>query len=245
MPSERITKVPFHIVAIDCCEHILSQLGSAPGFRLTAVASKSRSRTIASSGEVDLIVIGVARYPVRRLFLSQMRRIYPEVPILILRRIENGEGSQNAIRAEFVLSEEAGKKSDLDMVHSLRKVLPIEQCEHIQKDHNYETVRQVMRVIAENYTDPELDLSRVARELPMSPAVLSRILNQQVGISFRHLLRTTRIEEAKRMLASRQYSVKEVAARVGFSDSHYFSRSFKRQTGFSASEYHTQDPIFG
>lgn len=104
----------FHIVAIDCCEHILSQLGGAPGSRLTAVASKSRSHTTASSGEVDLIVIGVARYPVRRLFLSQMRRVYPEVPVLILRRSENDEGSQNAIRAEFVLSEETGKKSDLD-----------------------------------------------------------------------------------------------------------------------------------
>ena len=43
----------------------------------------------------------------------------------------------------------------------------------------------------------------------------------------------TRIEEAKRMLASRHYSVKEVAERVGFSDCHYFSRSFKELTGQS------------
>lgn len=92
---------------------------------------------------------------------------------------------------------------------------------------------------------PDLDLARVARELPISPAYLSRILNQQVGVSFRQLLRNTRIEEAKRMLASQQYSVKEIAAKVGFSDSHYFSRSFKEQTGFSATDYRSQDGIFG
>ncbi len=47
------------------------------------------------------------------------------------------------------------------------------------------------------------------------------------------------------MLASQQYSVKQVAARVGFSDSHYFSRSFRELTGLSASEYRAQDVIFG
>lgn len=232
-------------MAIDCCEHILKTLSNIPASRLTAVASRDKSRSHAASSDVDLIVIGVARYPVRRLFISQLRRVYPEAPVMILRRLANGQGQKDSIRSEFILSEEPGAKSDLEIVHSLRRVLPIPQCEHLQKDHNYDTVSAVMRVIAENYSDPNLDLQHVARELALTPAVLSRVLNHQVGISFRQLLGTTRIEEAKRMLASREFSVKEVAARVGFSDSHYFSRSFKKQTGMSASEYHAQDPIFG
>lgn len=231
-------------MAIDCCEHILNVLEKVPASRLTAVASRDKSGSHAANHNVDLIVIGVARYPVRRLFISQLRRVYPEVPIMILRRLENGRGT-DAIRGEFILSEEPGDKSDLGIVRSLRKVLPIHPCEHLHKDHNYETVRNVMQVIAEGYAHPDLSLSHVAQALSMSPAALSRILNHEVGISFRQLLGTVRIEEAKRMLASRQYSVKEVAAKVGFSDSHYFSRTFKKQTGMSASEYHVQDPIFG
>lgn len=231
-------------MAIDCCEHILSVLEKVPASRLTAVASRDKSRSHPTNHDVDLIVIGVARYPVRRLFISELRRVYPEVPVMILRRLENGRGV-DAIRGEFILSEDPGNKSDLGIVRSLRKVLPIHVCEHLDKDYNYETVRNVMRVIAENFADPSLNLPRVSEHLSMSAAALSRILNQQVGVSFRQLLGTVRIEEAKRMLASRQYSVKEVAARVGFSDSHYFSRTFKKQTGMSASEYHVQDPIFG
>ena len=46
------------------------------------------------------------------------------------------------------------------------------------------------------------------------------------------------------MLTSRRYSVKEVAARVGFSDSHYFSRSFKELVGLSATEYRSNTAIF-
>ena len=231
-------------MAIDCCEHTLEVLENVPSSRLT-VASKERSRPNGSNHDVDLIVIGIAQYPVRRLFISQLRRFYPDVPLMILRRVEHEGRTKATIRGEFILSQEHGEKSDLEIVRSLRKVLPIPHCEHVHEDHNYNTVREVMRVIAENYSDPRLDIARVARQLTMPRPVLSRILNQQVGVSFRQLLATTRIEEAKRLLAARQYSVKEVAARVGFSDSHYFSRAFKKLTGLSASEYHTHDAIFG
>ena len=95
--------VDLHIMAVDCCEHILEILGSVPASRLTAVASKDRAQSNSASHDVDLIVIGVARYPVRRLFISQLRRVYPEVPVMILRRLENGRESQDAIRSEFIL----------------------------------------------------------------------------------------------------------------------------------------------
>jgi AraC-like DNA-binding protein len=237
--------VKLHIMAIDCCEHVLGALVNVPSSRLTAVASRDKSRSMGSENDVDLIVIGVSRYPVRRLFISQLRRVYPGVPMLILRRLEADQEVQEAVRGEFILSEDPGDKGDLEIVRSLRKVLPIQSCVHVHKEFNYDTVRQILRVISENYIDPDLDLERVARELAVSSALLARILNQQVGVSFRRLLRQIRIEEAKRMLASRQFSVKEVAARVGFTDSHYFSRSFRELTGQSASEYRSQDPIFG
>ncbi len=232
-------------MAIDCCEHALETLANVQSSKLTSVASTERSSSHVSEHDVDLIVIGVSCYPVRRLFVSQLRQVYPRVPMLILRRSESDRGLEESVRAEFILSEKPGDKADLEIVRSLRRVLPIQPCVHVHKGDHYETVREVIRVIYENYSNPDLDLTRVARELPMPPAHLSRILNRKVGVSFRQLLKNTRIEEAKRMLASRKYSVKEVAARVGFSDSHYFSRSFKELTGQTASEYRAQDGIFG
>jgi AraC-like DNA-binding protein len=230
-------------MAVDCCEHILAVLERVPSSRLTAVLSKDRSRCPASN-HVDLIVIGVARYPVRRLFISQLRRVFPDIPMLLLRRIEQDRGS-DAIRGEFVLSAEPGHKADLEIVRALRGVLPIQPCPHVHKGRHYDAVREVVRVIADNYKNPDLDLAQVAKEIPISPIQLSRILNHEVGLSFRQILRQTRIEEAKLMLATREFSVKEVAARVGFTDSHYFSRSFKELTGLSASDYRSQDAIFG
>ena len=46
-----------------------------------------------------------------------------------------------------------------------------------------------------------------------------------------------KIAEAKRMLAKTQVPIKEIAARLYYSDQFYFSQQFKRITGYSPSEY--------
>jgi len=233
-----------HLMAVDCCEHQLDALRGVPTARLTAIVSprSESAEPDECEEEVDLVVIGLAQYPVRRVFISQLRRIYPTIPMLILRREEATGANEPAVRGEFVLSDRR-QGGDCEVVTALREVLPLKPCEHAHKRRHYDLVRDVIRLIVEHYPDPELSLEQVARELNLTSGQLSRILNRQVGVSFRGLLRHTRIEEAKRMLASRRYSIKEVAARVGFADSHYFSRSFKQLTGLSASEYRAQDAV--
>jgi len=231
-----------NIMAIDCCEHVIAALKGIRYSHITSVTGKATQIPRGESG-VQLIVVGVAQFPIRRFFLSQLRRLYPAVPALILRR-EAGSPDidEKWIRGEFILSDQPHHE-DFELVRSIREILPLSPCKHTVHRQNSDVVREVIRVIVEKYSDPDLDLGQVARRLSVSPKRLSRILNHEVGVSFRQMLRSTRIEEAKRMLASRQYSVKEVAVRVGFSDSHYFSRSFKELTGLSASEFQTDSPL--
>jgi AraC-like DNA-binding protein len=231
------------IMAIDCCEHTIAALERVQYSHITSVTSEQNRQISQANDNINLIVIGVSRLPIRRLFISQLRRIYPAVPMLILRR-ENLSPTvgEECIRGEFILSDQ-GSIDDLEVVGNTRKILPLTLCNHILHSNHYDIIRAVISVIVEKYSDPDLDLKRVANELPLSAKKLSRILNQEVGVSFRQLLRNTRIEEAKRMLAARDYSVKEVAARVGFSDSHYFSHSFKELTGLTASEFRSHNPL--
>lgn len=237
------TEHQWHIMAIDCCEHILALLQRTPSSRLTSIQSKGGAANIHRNGGIDFIVIGVPHYPVRRPFISRLREVYPDVPMLILRRAEGIVNGEDVIRGEFLLSD-SGKEDDLRLVRSIRSLLPLKPCDHTHKEVNYETVRRVMCILTESYSDPELSLEKVAKSVALSPVHLSRILNHHVGVSFRSLLRQTRIEEAKHLLASRRYSIKEVALRVGFVDSHYFSRTFKALTGLNASEYRLKDAVF-
>lgn len=225
------------ILAIDCCEHIISALEEILETELTAVSSASPVESINSQSAVDLIVVGSSDIPIRRLFISRLRRFYPETPMLILRREKKDYiTSDEWLRGEFLLSDKRNPY-DIQLVRSIRQIMPLEPCVHVQEIQNYELIRQVTRVLAENYSHADLDLEQVAEELSVSPTKLSRLLNRNVRISFRQLLRNIRIEEAKRLLASHKFSVKEVAARVGFSDSHYFSRIFKEMTGTNPTEF--------
>ena len=230
---------PLNIMIIDCCEHIKSKLANVTSSSVTSISGLTAT-ALQIKGQIDLIVVGVPNYPVRRLFISQLREVYCHTPMLILRRAENAPDA--SIRGEFILSDQSDLR-DLEIVSAVRGVLPLKRCNHTLRGVGYDVVREVLRVITEKFSNPDLNLEKVARALSISPAHLSRILNQSAGVSFRQLLRNKRIEEAKRLLATNQYSVKEVAAQVGFIDSHYFSRSFKASTGQCASEYRSRDPI--
>ncbi len=230
-----------HIMAIDCCEDITAIIRKSPCVSVTSIESGNGAMG-QRHDRIDFIVVGAPKFPVRRAFISQIREAYADVPILLLRRVEARNGGGEIIRGEFVLSDQS-HKNDLELVEAIRKIFPLKPCEHTHKQLNFDTMRRVMRIISDNYADPDLDLETVAKLLPMPPVQLSHILNQEVGVSFRHLLRHTRIEEAKRLLASQRYSVKEVAVRVGFTDRHYFSRTFKEITGQSASEYRSRSTM--
>lgn len=230
------------ILAIDCCEHILETLRKLPGTLLLSRTSKD-SQDFKTTVEVNLIVIGVAHYPIRRFFVSQLRRVYSALPILILRREQvSSDEVEERVRGEFLLSDH-NDQNDCEVVQSLRRVMPFETCSHISRGRDYDAVRALIEALSQTYPDPTLNLAKVALKISISPKRLSIILNNHVGIGFRELLRNVRIEEAKRMLRTRQYSVKEVAARVGFTDSHYFSKSFKELTGQNASEYQERTAV--
>ena len=67
--------------------------------------------------------------------------------------------------------------------------------------------------------------------------IFARCLNSSTdGISL-HILRSIEFEEAKKLLMQPTVNVKEVGIRVGYPDSTYFARVFRRMTGESPSEY--------
>ena len=46
-----------------------------------------------------------------------------------------------------------------------------------------------------------------------------------------------RMDKAKELLTSTEYSMKEICSMVGYADPNYFSRIFKKNTGVTPTEY--------
>jgi len=75
--------------------------------------------------------------------------------------------------------------------------------------------------------------SEYARRLHMSPKTLGRVVREQLGKSLTDLIRERILTHAKWQLLHTLKPVKEVAREVGFDDELYFSRMFKKATGYS------------
>ena len=71
----------------------------------------------------------------------------------------------------------------------------------------------------------------------MSQSVLYKKVKAVTGLSVGDFIRQLRFRRAAHLLEEGQLSVYEVAYSVGFNDSKYFSREFKKQFGLTPSEY--------
>jgi AraC-like DNA-binding protein len=91
---------------------------------------------------------------------------------------------------------------------------------------------QLKELIEDHY--PRLHApSDYAKLLHMSPKTLGRVVREQLGKSLTDLIRERILTHAKWQLLHTLKPVKEVAREVGFSDELYFSRMFKKATGYS------------
>ena len=70
-----------------------------------------------------------------------------------------------------------------------------------------------------------------------SISYISRQFKRSYGIGLLEYIHSLRIEEAKRLLANTNKSIKDIATDVGFINSLTLSRSFKRHEGILPSEY--------
>jgi AraC family transcriptional activator of pobA len=75
------------------------------------------------------------------------------------------------------------------------------------------------------------DAGHYAAELGATTGTLSRLLTRLTGRSTKQLIMDRVILEAARLLRFSDLSIKEIAARLGFTDQFAFSKAFKRQRG--------------
>lgn len=98
-------------------------------------------------------------------------------------------------------------------------------------------VMEARKYIYQYYEQRDLDLTQVAEAIGCNPSYLSRIMKQELGISFKDFLTMLRISRAIQLMRNPELSINQIAEKVGYSNQHYFSAAFKNCQGVSPSEY--------
>lgn len=100
-----------------------------------------------------------------------------------------------------------------------------------------ELARQIEAYIRSHLGEP-LSTQQICAAFGISQSYLSQLFRKYVNRSFIEYITERRIEEAKRMMCEfPDMPIKDIAARLGFSDPFYFSKVFRSLTGVPPSEY--------
>lgn len=97
-------------------------------------------------------------------------------------------------------------------------------------------IEKADQYLMENYAQ-EITLEDIARVVNLSPYYFSRFYKEQSGTNFIDRLIAIRILKAKQYFDTSELSLKEVSGMVGYADPNYFSKLFKKITGYTATEY--------
>jgi len=96
-------------------------------------------------------------------------------------------------------------------------------------------VVQALKYI-ENHFSQDLSLDVVADEIGISPFYLSRLIKQELGLTFVEYLTQVRLSEATKLVEHSKLSIQEIAERTGYLNATYFCRIFKKHTGQTIGE---------
>ena len=99
------------------------------------------------------------------------------------------------------------------------------------------SVYLIKNYIRNHYSDPSLSTKEISEYANLSASYACTVFKNETGQTLNQFLTEYRLDKAKELLADPRNNISEVASRVGYNDSNYFGKAFKKQTGLSPSEY--------
>lgn len=141
-----------------------------------------------------------------------------------------------ALKIEQLSSSAAGPAMIAEMAQSYCRLVR----KHTTK--GYSSPIQKAIILIEGDLSGDLSLTRLARELNVNSSYLSTLFKKETGSTVTDYIINRRISHAKHLLGSSRLQVQTVGQLCGFEDVHYFSKVFKRLTGFTPKQFRQNHP---
>lgn len=109
----------------------------------------------------------------------------------------------------------------------------------LENQHNQkysQNVEKVLQILHEKYKEP-LTLKEVAEHLHLNVMYLGQLFKKETKKSFSAYLNHLRMEQAKWLLIHSNQNINEISNEIGYNNTTYFSKLFKKIVGQSPSEY--------
>ncbi|HFI0127591.1 TPA: response regulator [Streptococcus suis] len=109
--------------------------------------------------------------------------------------------------------------------------------DYIKLLESQQSISQIIIDYIDHHYSEELNRKVLADLVFISPDHLARLFKHETGKTLINYITDKRIEEAKKLLLNSNATVYIIADQVGYDNYSYFSKTFKKNTGFSPIEF--------
>lgn len=104
------------------------------------------------------------------------------------------------------------------------------------QDERSPVVQLVLEHIHAHYAE-ELSLKVLSQRFRVNPIYLGQLFQREVGVTFSEYLNRYRLEMAKELLKTTHMKAGEIGKKVGYTDTTYFYKIFKKKVGTTPTEW--------
>ncbi|MEG0304394.1 MAG: response regulator [Oscillospiraceae bacterium] len=179
--------------------------------------------------------------PAKAMHSLQIIELYQSIALPLLRRL----AQQNICEKEdalMVQAEQLYAPSSFSTWSQATQYLQtvanaIFQISGFQAQDNIDLLIEKIKQYVNQNIDIPLSVETVAKHVNYNASYVSRVFRQGSGASLIEYINYTKMKAAKEMLVNTKYTVQEIAKKVGFESSQYFSTVFKKKENTTPGEY--------
>ena len=196
---------------------------------------------------LEYIVLGIGNFSINFFNLNNTK--FSQSDIKTYHIINFKENSSNILNQLNLIIDEIKLKNykyevacksmlSLFILNILRTTPSVSILQNEKKNLNLECAK-IKNYLDAHYSE-NITLETLSTLSYMNKFSLIHTFTKQIGMSPISYLIEKRINEAKSLLETTNYSIKDIGSIVGFSNSSYFSQMFKKQTNLSPKQYRFQ-----
>lgn len=174
-------------------------------------------------------------------FTREIKKVMKDVVVILLTNFEEFSYAKEAIRYgvhEYLIKSDIRPKDLSELLVKVSEkikgipsgVLDIENCDEILEDTNKnysKAIKRAIDYIDGNYSE-HISLGDIAKHVYLSHEYFSRLFKEEVGQNFSTYITTYRMEKAEYLLKSTDKKICEIANEVGYANTGYFSKTYKK-----------------
>ncbi|WP_257958481.1 response regulator transcription factor [Bacillus sp. V3-13] len=165
-------------------------------------------------------------------FISKVRQVTEDIPIIILSGHSDFEYARTAIRygvTDYLLK----PVNRTELSETISKLFNTREIEH------YDTSKQFQKVLhyIDDHLSKEMTLKHIAEYVDLHPQYIGQLFRTELNQTFTEYVTEERLKRAKKLLKETQLKVYEVAQLSGYKSPKHFMTMFKQEVGMTPVQY--------